>query len=90
MEETTFNIFQNLAFPIAVSAVLFVGGFYFAKKMLQEMHEREQSNLKLRDQYIAYLQMANTELIGAIKENSTAFNNFSQTLDEFKKLLKDH
>jgi hypothetical protein len=83
------NIFQSLAYPVAVSVILFIAGGYFAKRILAQMHERETENNKLRDQYIEYLQKSNAELTGAIRENATAFNRFSETLSDFKNVLKD-
>lgn len=88
METEFVSIFQNLAYPVAVSAILFLIGGYFGKKILAEMHEREVANAKLRDQYIDYLQKANADLTSAVRENATAFNNFSKTLEEFKEVLK--
>jgi hypothetical protein len=88
METEFVSIFQNLAYPVAVSVILFLIGGYFGKKILAQMHEREVANAKLRDQYIDYLQKANTDLTSAVRENATAFNNFSKTLEEFKEVLK--
>lgn len=88
METEAVSIFQNLAYPVAVSVILFLAVGYFGKKILLEMHERETSNTKLRDQYIDYLQKANSELTSAVRENATAFNNFSKTLEDFKNALQ--
>ncbi len=60
----------------------------FAKKMLADIHAREEASSKLRDQYISYLQMANVELTGAIKENATAFNRFSAVLEKLETTIK--
>lgn len=87
MEETVIHIFESLAYPIAVSVVLFLAIGSFAKKMLADIHSREESSQKLRDQYIAYLQMANVELTGAVKENATAFNKFSAVLEKLERTI---
>lgn len=87
MEEPVIHIFESLAYPVAVSVVLFLAIGSFAKKMLADVHTREESSQKLRDQYIAYLQMANVELTGAIKENATAFREMSSALNRFSTVL---
>jgi sensor domain CHASE-containing protein len=82
------GIFQNLAYPVAVSVILFLAVFFIVKKMLAEMQLREEANTKLRDKYIEYLQKSNAELVSAINENSKAFNRFSQVLEKIERKLK--
>jgi len=88
MQETV-SVFQNLAYPVAVSVILFIAFGIFARKIMNEMHEREEANNKLRDQYIDYLQKSNAELTSAIRENATAFNRFSETLADFRSVLRE-
>ena len=88
MEETFINVFQSLAYPVAVSVILFAAMGWFGKKALEYINKNNEESLKLRDKYIEYLQFANTELVGAIKENSTAFNRFSEVLEKLEKKLK--
>lgn len=88
MEASAVEIFQNLAYPVAVSVILFVAMGWFGKKALEIVRKNNEENVKLRDKYIEYLQFANTELVGAIKENSTAFNRFSEVLEKLEKKLK--
>ena len=88
METEFVSIFQSLAYPVAVSVILFIAIGYFAKKMLEYIKKHEEENNKLRDQYIAYLQKANAELIGVVKENTVAFNSFSIVLEKIEKKLK--
>lgn len=95
------EVFQSLAYPVAVSVILFMAMGYFAKRMLDDIHKRDEENIKLRDQYVAFLQMSNVELTGALKENasaaqnnaealkevSSALNKFSSALEKFEKIL---
>ena len=86
--ETAVSVFQNLAYPVAVSVILFVAMGWFGKKIFEYIRKHEEENNKLRDQYIAYLQKANAELIGVVKENTVAFNSFSIVLEKIEKKLK--
>lgn len=81
MEMDTIAIFQNLAYPIAVSVVLFLSIAYFGKHLLKEMQEREKGNEQLRADYIEYLQKCNTELTQALKDNTAALARFSKILE---------
>lgn len=77
----TVEIFQNLAYPIAVSAILFLSLVSFAKNFLKEMRERDKNNEQMRSEYINYLQKCNSELTCSIKENTEALNRFSKILE---------
>ena len=95
------EVFQSLAYPVAVSVILFAAMGFFAKRMLEDMRKRDEENIKLRDQYVAFLQMSNVELTGALKENATAskenaealkqnamaLNRFSASLEKFESIL---
>jgi len=67
------DIFQNLAFPIAVCCVLFGIMVYFGKKcigIITDMMKRSETE---RQAYTDYLQRSNAELVSTIKENTRAF-----------------
>lgn len=89
METSIIHIFETFAYPIAVSVVLFLTVYQFGKKILADIRSREESSSKLRDQYIAYLQMANVELTAAVKENATAFNRFSAVLERLENTINN-
>ena len=57
------------------------------KKAWEYLKKHEEENLKLRDQYIEYLQKANGELISVVKENTIAFNSFSIVLEKLEKKI---
>ena len=78
------SIFQNLAYPIAVSVILFIAVAWLARKNDETAKKNNEENNRLRDQYISYLQSANAELTKAVKENATAFNRFSQVLERIE------
>lgn len=75
------DVFQNLAYPIAVSAILFFSIISFIKSFLKEIRERDRNNEQLRNEYISYLQKCNSELASSIKENTEALNRFSKILE---------
>jgi flagellar biosynthesis/type III secretory pathway M-ring protein FliF/YscJ len=90
METEFVGIFQSLAYPVAVSVILFMAVWFGAKSVLADIRRREEANTKLRDQYIQFLQEAHVKLTAAIEQNSTAFNRFSQTLQKLEKQLASY
>lgn len=77
MEETFLNIFQQLAFPVAVSVVLFVVVFYLIKENKQQQKE-----------FIQNLQQTNKDLVSVISENTKAINRFSTLIIKFQEQVK--
>ena len=88
MEKTFVEIFSSFGFPIALCIVFILIGVLAGKKGLEYLKKHEEENLKLRDKYIEYLQKANAELIGVVKENTLAFNSFSLVLERIEKKIK--
>lgn len=82
------NIFQSLAFPVAVCVVLFIAFGYFAKKIMVNMEKREDQSIKLRDQFIASLQQSNATLTEAVTKNAAAFDRLSEVLEKIEKKIK--
>ena len=79
------DIFQNLAFPVAVCCVLFGIMVYFGKKsigIITDMMKRSETE---RQAYTDYLQRSNAELVSTIKENTQAFRRFSKVLCQISK-----
>lgn len=82
-----YEIFQNLAFPVAVCCILFGIVIFFAKKIIVAVTSLiEQSNQE-RQNYIDYLQKSNAELATTIKDNTEAFKHFSLLL---QRLVAQH
>ncbi len=88
METTEFvNVFQSLAYPVAVSAILFFAIWCFGKQMLADIRERDKQAVTTNEKYIAYLQMSNVELTAALKENATASKENAMALKETAQAL---
>ena len=103
METTEFvTVFQNFGFPIALVIVLLGAMGWIAKKAWEYVKKRDDEAVRLRDQFIAYLQQNHVELTGAIlenataakenatalKENAAALNRFAMMVEKFEKYLK--
>jgi len=95
------NIFQNLAFPVAINVVLFIFIWWFGKKILEDNRQRYEQMSKRSDEYIKFLQLAHVEQTGAIRESATAakenaaalkenaqsLNRFSVVLEKFSTMI---
>lgn len=80
------NIFQNLAFPVAVCVVLFAVLIYFFKKIIEIIREAIKQVTAERQEHLEHLKTVNVELTKVIQENTAAFNRFSTILN---KLIKE-
>lgn len=80
------NIFQNLAFPVAVCVVLFCVLIYFFKKIIEIIREAIKQVTAERQEHLEHLKTVNVELTKVIAENTAAFNRFSTILN---KLIKE-
>ena len=80
------NIFQNLAFPVAVCCVLFAVLIYFFKKIIEIIREAIMQVTAERKEHLEHLKYVNVELTKVIQENTAAFNRFSSILN---KLIKE-
>ena len=89
MEIDFINIFQTLAYPVAVSAVLFYVLWRIGKQTIESINHREQEYTKIQLQHIAYMQAQNVELMGAIKENTLTFRELISALNRFSKVLEN-
>ena len=89
MEIDFINIFQTLAYPVAVSAVLFYVLWRIGKQTIESINHREQEYTKIQQQHIAYMQAQNVELMGAIKENALTFRELISALNRFSKVLEN-
>jgi hypothetical protein len=59
MELDFINIFQSLAYPVAVSAVLFYVLWRIGKQTIESINHREQEYTKIQQQHIADMQAQN-------------------------------
>lgn len=89
MELDFINIFQSLAYPVAVSAVLFWAIWKIGRQTVENINKREVEYAKVQQQHIAYMQAQNLELMGAIKENSQTFRELISALNRFSKVLEN-
>ena len=80
------NIFQNLAFPVAVCVVLFCVLIFFVKKSVEMIREVINRITEERKEHLEHLKSTNIELTKVIQENTSAFNRFSSILN---KLIKE-
>jgi hypothetical protein len=87
MEETFVDVFSKFGFPTALVIVFILIALIVGRKAWEYLKKHEEANLKLRDQYIEYLQKANGELISVVKENTIAFNSFSIVLEKLEKKI---
>jgi len=85
MDMDMVNIFQNLAFPVAVCVVLFAVLIFFVKKSIEMFREVIARIAEERKEHLEHLKTTNVELTKVIQENTSAFNRFSGILE---KLIK--
>lgn len=76
------EVFQQFGFPIAVAIVSLMAVGFLGRYLLKRMDARDEKVDKIQEQYVAYLQMSNVELTGAIKENAAAFRTNAEALKE--------
>lgn len=84
----TIAVFQNLAYPIAVSVVLFLCLAWFGRRMLDEVKDEKKRHNELQVKIFDYLQKANAELSKAIADNADALSRFSKVLEIIEHNIK--
>jgi hypothetical protein len=75
------QIFENLAFPVAVCVILFCILFFFVKKALSMLTEILKGNEQKQSEYVDYLKTSNAKLISVIEKNTEAIQKFSYVLE---------
>lgn len=96
------NIFSTFGFPTAMVIVMGFALWKMYKANEASNRKTVEESIKIRDQYIQYIQMSNVEITGtlkesavaaketaaALKENAAALNRFAVMLERIEKKLK--
>lgn len=82
--ESFANIFQNVAFPVAVCAVLFYALYYIIKMGIRQNDDALKIVKEAQQQHLDYLQRQNEKLAAIIADCTKALN---ENTIVFKKLL---
>lgn len=101
--ETTeiINIFSTFGFPSAMVIVMGYAMWKMYKSNEKSNRETVAESIKIRDQYISYIQMSNVEITGtlkestvaakenaaALKDNAAALNRFAVVLERLEKKI---
>ncbi|MBP5503355.1 MAG: hypothetical protein IKQ70_00180 [Bacteroidales bacterium] len=101
--ETTeiINIFSTFGFPTAMVIVMGYAMWKMYKSNEKSNRETVAESIKIRDQYISYIQMSNVEITGtlkestvaakenaaALKDNAAALNRFAVVLERLEKKI---
>ena len=95
------NIFSTFGFPTAMVVVMGIALWKMYRSNEKNNRETVAEAIKIRDQYISYIQMSNVEITGtakenavalkenaaALKENAAALNRFAVMLERLEKKL---
>ena len=76
------NIFSTFGFPTAMVIVMGYALWKMYKSNEENNRKTVEESIKIRDQYIAYIQMSNVEITGTAKENATALKENAAALKE--------
>lgn len=82
------NLFQNIAFPIAVSVLLFWFLYQIVKKEIFQNDNAMQLISEANKQHIADLQAQNLRLANIISENTKALSENTEVFKTLMELLK--
>lgn len=101
--ETTeiINIFSTFGFPTSMVIVMGYAMWKMYKSNEKSNRETVAESIKIRDQYISYIQMSNVEITGtlkestvaakenaaALKDNAAALNRFAVVLERLEKKI---
>lgn len=78
------NLFENIAFPVAVSVLLFWFLYQIVKKEIKQNDTAMQIISEANKKHIEYLENQNEKLSKIIAENTTAFNSLIDILKFIK------
>ena len=82
------NLFQNIAFPIAVSVLLFWFLYQIVKKEISQNDSAMSIISEANKQHIADLQAQNLRLSNIIAENTKALSENTQVFKALMELIK--
>lgn len=77
------EIFNQLAFPIAVCVVLFGILMYFVKHALKLLSDMLKANAETQKEHIAYLKESNARLVSVVEDNTKTIQKFSYVLEKY-------
>lgn len=83
------EIFKILPFSTAVCVVLFIFCFKIFQAQNKRMDENARDAQALQDRYINHLQNTNEKLIKCINDNTEAFRQVIDVLQEVESKLKE-
>ena len=76
------NIFSTFGFPTAMVIVMGYALWKIYKNNEANNRKTVEESIKIRDQYIQYIQMSNVEITGTLKESTVAAKENAAALRE--------
>lgn len=86
--EVITNIFQSVAFPVAMCIVLIYACMNIIKRELRQNDDAQKLITDANERHTNYLQAQNERLTVIISENTKAFNTLISLLEEIKNVIK--
>lgn len=81
--EGLLDIFERLAFPVAVSVTLFAILIFFVKRALGMISTILKENEEKSKEYIEHLKSSNARLVSVVEENTDIIKKFSYLLEQY-------
>lgn len=76
------NIFSTFGFPTAMVIVMGFALWKMYRSNEESNRKTVEESIKIRDQYISYIQMSNVEVTGTLKESTVASKENAAALKE--------
>ena len=76
------NIFSTFGFPTAMVIVMGFALWKMYRSNEEKNRKTLEESIKIRDQYIQYIQMSNVEITGTLKESTVAAKENAAALRE--------
>ncbi|MBQ3658018.1 MAG: hypothetical protein II956_14450 [Bacteroidales bacterium] len=84
------NIFSTFGFPTAMVIVMGYAMWKMYKSNEENNRKAVEESIKIRDQFISYIQMSNVELTGTLKESTMATKESASALRENSETFKEN
>jgi len=84
------NIFSTFGFPTAMVIVMGYAMWKMYKSNEANNRKTVEESIKIRDQFISYIQMSNVELTGTLKESTMATKESATALKENAETYKEN